>query len=199
MAAVAPNECSAEVDQMLNTFGVMSSALLSSNAEDLEVGLSNLCKQAAETCPTLITSTSDVAERDLKDDAGFLTLKNLETAGTMVNGSAAHWRWSQALKEPAFRNAYNALGKSHKATRLFKQKWAAREIAVLKEEKREFQEHAEADAVGGTYQTIAQIINAQGRDKAGAIAVRNLVLEALQRAAAGIPSHTNQPMTPNLY
>ena len=183
MATTAEKD--AIVENMLKTFGVMSSALLSSG-DNIETGLESLVSQAASQCPD-VNGKSSPLETSMNNQ--IVAMKHcMEQGGVVKPGTAAHWAWKMAMKDEEFAHAYLACGKEHSKTREFKVKWASKQIAVCTEQLEEFHSSTSTDSAAGSYRTISQILDKQGRDAAGALAARNMIVELLGKASRGQPS-----------
>ena len=100
MATTAEKD--AIVENMLKTFGVMSSALLSSG-DNIEAGLESLVSQAASQCPD-VNGKSSPLETSMNNQ--IVAMKHcMEQGGVVKPGTAAHWAGKMAMKDEEFKRS----------------------------------------------------------------------------------------------
>ena len=77
-------------------------------------------------------------------------------------------------------------GRGHEAGRELKKKWAAAQMKTRVQKKQQLERASSLDGTEGSYQTIKQVLDAQGRDIQGIKATRHLIASCLHRTAKGL-------------
>ena len=89
------------------------------------------------------------------------------------------------MKDEEFAQSYEAVSREYAKQRELKREWAEARIEVQTKKIAECHKSDEQDSTAGGYITIAQILDKQGRDWAGALATRSMIAELLMRASRG--------------
>ena len=77
-------------------------------------------------------------------------------------------------------------GRGHEAGRELKRKWASTELKARVQKKLQVERASSLDGTEGSYQTIKQVLDAQGRDIQGIKATRHLIASCLHRTSTGL-------------
>ena len=151
-----------------------------------EAELTVLLKGLADDLPEDLFNEKyeEMAEEDM--DSIERQLTELGQTGRMVPGSAVHHMWQKAARSTEMRQAIETAGRGHEVGRELKRKWAAAEIKTRIQKKKQLERASSLDGTEGSYQTIKQVLDAQGRDIQGIKATRHLIASCLHRAASGL-------------